>query len=149
MLPLAGQNVFPCSTVGERPCWQLSSAPERSSRFLSWASIPIMVESLSMKKSLPFVCVSRLPLREDAPMRNGISASWSRKMGSWCERLVGHARLIGEHAYRQLDEFYRALHWYVNCFQPSMKLVSKQVEGRKIRRIYDAAKTPREPRAAL
>jgi len=63
-------------------------------------------------------------------------------MGPWCERLVGHGRLIGEHAYRQLDELYRALHWYVNCFQPSMKLVSTQVEGRKIRRIYDAAKTP-------
>jgi hypothetical protein len=75
-------------------------------------------------------------------MRNGTSALWNRKMGSWCERLVGHGRLIGEYAYRQLDELYRALHWYVNCFQPSMKLVSKQVEGRKIRRIYDAAKTP-------
>jgi site-specific recombinase XerD len=57
-------------------------------------------------------------------------------------QLVGHGRLIGEHAYRQLDELYRALHWYVNCFQPSMKLVSKQVEGRTIRRIYDVAKTP-------
>ena len=56
---------------------------------------------------------------------------------------MGHGRLTGgEHAYRQLDELYRALHWYVNCFQPSMKLVSKQVEGRKIHRIYDAAKTP-------
>jgi hypothetical protein len=65
---------------------QLSSALERSSRFLSWASIPIMVESLSMKKSLPIVCVSRLPLREDALMRNGISALWSRKMGWWCVR---------------------------------------------------------------
>jgi len=49
---------------------------------------------------------------------------------------------MGEHAYRQLDELYRALHWYVNCFQPSMKLISTQVKGRKIHRIYDAAKTP-------
>ncbi len=57
-------------------------------------------------------------------------------------QVVGHGRLVGEHAYQQLDELYRALHWYVNCFQPSMKLVSKQIEGRKIRRIYDAAKTP-------
>jgi len=57
-------------------------------------------------------------------------------------QVVGHGRLVGAHAYRQLDELYRALHWYVNCFQPSMKLISKQVEGRTIRRIYDAAKTP-------
>jgi len=55
---------------------------------------------------------------------------------------VGHGRLMGEHASLQLDELYRALHWYVNCFQPRVLLVTKQVEGRKIRRIYDGAKTP-------
>ncbi|HEY6411837.1 MAG TPA: transposase family protein, partial [Ktedonobacteraceae bacterium] len=65
-----------------------------------------------------------------------------QKNGVVVRQVVGHGRLNGEHAYRQLDGLYRALHWYVNCFQPSMKLVSKQVEGRKIRRIYDAAKTP-------
>jgi integrase-like protein len=30
-------------------------------------------------------------------------------------QVVGHGGLMGEHAYRQLDELYRALHWYVNC----------------------------------
>jgi site-specific recombinase XerD len=65
-----------------------------------------------------------------------------QKNGVVVRQVVGHGRLIGDHAYRQLDELYRALHWYVNCFQPSMKLVSKQVDGRKSRRIYDAAKTP-------
>src|SRR6202035_633287 len=47
-----------------------------------------------------------------------------------------------EHAYRQLTELYRALRLYVNCFQPSMKLLSKQREGKKVRYIYDPAKTP-------
>ncbi|BCL83739.1 transposase family protein [Ktedonobacteria bacterium brp13] len=65
-----------------------------------------------------------------------------QKNGVVVRQVVDHGRLVGEHAYRQLDELYRALHWYVNCFQPSMELVSKQVEGRKIHRIYDAAKTP-------
>jgi site-specific recombinase XerD len=65
-----------------------------------------------------------------------------QKNGVVVRQVVGHGRLIGEHAYRQLDELYRALHWYVNCFPPRVLLVSKQVEGRKIRRIYDAAKTP-------
>ncbi len=65
-----------------------------------------------------------------------------QKDGVVVRQVVGHGRLIGEHAYRQLDELYRALHWYVNCFQPSMKLVAKHVEGRTIHRIYDAAKTP-------
>src|SRR5260370_28669761 len=59
-----------------------------------------------------------------------------------CERLVGYDRLVGEHTYRQLTELYRALRLYVNCFQPSMKLQSKQREGKKVRYVYDPAKTP-------
>jgi hypothetical protein len=65
-----------------------------------------------------------------------------QKNGVVVRQVVGHGRMIGEHASLQLDALYHALHWYVNCFQPSMKLVAKQVEGRTIRRIYDAAQTP-------
>jgi hypothetical protein len=43
---------------------------------------------------------------------------------------------------RQLTELYRALRLYVNCFQPSMKLQSKLREGKKVRCVYDPAKTP-------
>src|SRR6266568_3597004 len=49
---------------------------------------------------------------------------------------------VGEQAYRQLTELYRALRLYVNCFQPSMKLLSKQRDGKKVRCVYDPAKTP-------
>jgi hypothetical protein len=44
--------------------------------------------------------------------------------------------------YQQLQEVYQALRLYVNCFQPSMKLQAKHYEGRKVRRVYDGAKTP-------
>jgi hypothetical protein len=57
-------------------------------------------------------------------------------------QVVGHDRLVDEHAYRQLTELYRALRLYVNCFQPSMKLLSKQRDGKKVRCVYDPAKTP-------
>jgi hypothetical protein len=56
--------------------------------------------------------------------------------------VVGYDRFVGEQAYRQLIELYRALRLYVNCFQPSMKLLSKQREGKKVRCVYDPAKTP-------
>jgi hypothetical protein len=56
--------------------------------------------------------------------------------------VVGYDRFVGEHAYRQLTELYRALRLYVNCFQPSMKLLSKQRDGKKVRCVYDPAKTP-------
>src|SRR5947209_1382046 len=65
-----------------------------------------------------------------------------QKNGTIVRQVVGYDRLVGEQAYRQLTELYRALRLYVNCFQPSMKLLSKQRDGKKVRYIYDPAKTP-------
>jgi hypothetical protein len=65
-----------------------------------------------------------------------------QKNGAVVRQVVGYDRLVGEHAYRQLTEVYRALRLYVNCFQPSMKLLSKERNGKKIRCVYDPAKTP-------
>src|SRR5436309_1963700 len=65
-----------------------------------------------------------------------------QKNGAMVRQVVGYDRFVGEHAYRQLTELYRALRLYVNCFQPSMKLQSKQREGKKVRYVYDPAKTP-------
>jgi hypothetical protein len=57
-------------------------------------------------------------------------------------QVVGYDRFVGEPANLQLTELYRALRLYVNCFQPSMKLQSKQREGSNVRRISDQAQTP-------
>jgi hypothetical protein len=65
-----------------------------------------------------------------------------QKNGAIVRQVVGYDRLVGEQAYRQLTELYRALRLYVNCFQPSMKLLSKQRDGKKVRCVYDSAKTP-------
>jgi len=65
-----------------------------------------------------------------------------QKNGAIVRQVVGYDRLVGEHAYRQLTELYRALRLYINCFQPSMKLLSKQRDGKKVRCVYDPAKTP-------
>ena len=54
----------------------------------------------------------------------------------------GYDRFVGAQAYQHLNGLYRILSQYVNCFQPSMKLCAKLKEGRKVRRIYDTAKTP-------
>ncbi|HEX6551149.1 MAG TPA: transposase family protein [Ktedonobacteraceae bacterium] len=65
-----------------------------------------------------------------------------QKNGAIVRQVVGYDRFVGEHAYRQLMELYRALRLYVNCFQPSMKLLSKERDGKKVRCVYDPAKTP-------
>lgn len=65
-----------------------------------------------------------------------------QKNGAIVRQVVGYQRLEGEHAYQQLGEVYQALRLYVNGFQPSMKLQAKQDDGRKLRRIYNAAPPP-------
>ena len=65
-----------------------------------------------------------------------------QKNGAIVRQVVGYDHLVGEQAYRQLTELYRALRLYVNCFQPSMKLLSKERDGKKVRSVYDPAKTP-------
>jgi hypothetical protein len=65
-----------------------------------------------------------------------------QKNGTIVHQVVGYDRFVGELAYRQLSELYRALRLYVNCFQPSMKLLSKHRDGKNVRCVYDPAKTP-------
>lgn len=65
-----------------------------------------------------------------------------QKNGQIVRGVVGYDRFTGMLAHRQLIELYRALRVYVNCFQPSMKLQSKEREGSKIRKSYDQAQTP-------
>jgi site-specific recombinase XerD len=65
-----------------------------------------------------------------------------QKNGQIVRQVVGTYRYVGEQAFQRLHELYRILSQYVNSFQPSMKLCAKLKEGRKVRRIYDTAKTP-------
>jgi hypothetical protein len=65
-----------------------------------------------------------------------------QKNGSIVRQLVGYDRFTAEAAYRQLAELYRAVRLYVNFFQPSVKLRSKERNGSQLRRHYDAARTP-------
>jgi hypothetical protein len=76
------------------------------------------------------------------PRKSNDQCFVEQKNGAIVRQVVGYDRFVGELAYRQLIELYRALRLYVNCFQPSMKLQTKQREGSRVRRTYDQAKTP-------
>ena len=65
-----------------------------------------------------------------------------QKNFSVVRRTVGYARLEGQACCQALAGFYTALRLYVNFFQPSLKLVSKERCGTKVRRVYDRPKTP-------
>jgi hypothetical protein len=76
------------------------------------------------------------------PRRSNDQCYVEQKNGQIVRQVVGYDRFAGELAYRQLTELYRALRVYVNCFQPSMKLQTKERDGSKVRRTYDQAQTP-------
>ena len=65
-----------------------------------------------------------------------------QKNGAIVRQFVGYDRFEGEEAYQQLTELYRAVRLYVNFFQPSMKLLTKQRDGSQVHRTYDLAQTP-------
>jgi hypothetical protein len=63
-------------------------------------------------------------------------------MAQYVRRLVGYDRYVGESAWYALSELYAVLRLYINFFQPSMKLISKERYGAKVTKRYDKAKTP-------
>jgi hypothetical protein len=91
---------------------------------------------------LAFCEQAHLTFTRGRPRRSNDQCYVEQKNGHIVRQVVGYDRFEGELAYRQLTELYRALRVYVNCFQPSMKLATKEREGGKVRRTYDQAQTP-------
>jgi hypothetical protein len=65
-----------------------------------------------------------------------------QKNYSVVRRAVGYARYEGAYQLKLLNELYDHLRLYTNFFQPVMKLKSKQRDGAKVKKIYDAPQTP-------
>lgn len=74
--------------------------------------------------------------------RKNDQAHVEEKNGSVVRRLVGYDRYEGLTAWRALTELYSVLRLYVNFFQPSMKLLSKERTGGRTTKRYDRARTP-------
>ena len=91
---------------------------------------------------LAFCEQEHLTFTRGRPRRSNDQCYVEQKNGHIVRQVVGYDRFEGLLTYRQLTELYRALRVYVNCFQPSMKLATKEREGGKVRRTYDQAQTP-------
>jgi hypothetical protein len=74
--------------------------------------------------------------------RKNDQAHVEEKNGSVVRRLVGYDRYEGIGAWRALRALYGVLRLYVNFFQPSMKLLSKERMGGRTKKRYDSARTP-------
>ena len=57
-------------------------------------------------------------------------------------RLIGYDRYHSQAALAQLNRLYPLVERYVNFFQPVMQLQEKQRQGARVRKVYDAPRTP-------
>ena len=65
-----------------------------------------------------------------------------QKNWSVVRRLVGYDRYSSRTSLETLNRLYNLLRFYVNFFQPVMKLVGKTRHGAKVHKVYDTAQTP-------
>ena len=91
---------------------------------------------------LAYCETEQLTFTRGRPKKSNDHCYVEQKNGHIVRQVVGYDRFVGELAYRQLTELYRALRLYVNGFQPSMKLQTKERDGSRVRRSYDRAQTP-------
>ena len=84
----------------------------------------------------------KITFTRSRPYKKNDSAHIEQKNWTVIRRVVGYDRFSSKAAYETMNRLYGVLHLYLNFFQPSMKLLSKTREGAKVRKVYDAAKTP-------
>jgi hypothetical protein len=86
----------------------------------------------------------RIEFTRSRAYRKNDQAWVEQKNGAVVRGYVGHGRLSGAVAGRALAHLYWAVRLYVNHFQPSFKLIGKEIEGSKVKRLYDRPATPCE-----
>jgi predicted transcriptional regulator len=100
-------------------------------------------------KLIDWCSATQCTFTRSRPYRKNDQCYVEEKNGSVVRKLVGHERHSGVRSLGVLTQLYEAARIYVNYFQPSMKLISKERNGARVKRVYDAPKTPAERLAAL
>lgn len=76
------------------------------------------------------------------PYKKNDQAHVEQKNWSIVRQVIGYDRYEGEVACEALAALYEVVRLYTNFFQPSMKLLSKERLGSKVKKTYEEAKTP-------
>ena len=76
------------------------------------------------------------------PYRKNDQAWVEQKNGAVVRRMVGYGRLEGIAAAESLARMYDSTRLFVNFFQPSFRLISKERVGARVRKQYDSPQTP-------
>src|SRR5579859_317813 len=84
----------------------------------------------------------KLVFTRSRPFKKNDQAHVEQKNWSVVRHLIGYDRYEGQAAWDALQDLYDTLRLYINFFQPSLKLLSKERVGSKIKKVYDEARTP-------
>lgn len=84
----------------------------------------------------------KLTFTRSRPYRKNDNCFVEQKNYSVVRRAVGYARYDTDEQLRLLNELYGELRFYTNFFIPTMKLVSKERSGSKVKKRYDQPQTP-------
>lgn len=117
---------------------------------LARARLPFPLRVIDSDKGVEFINAhllrycqdERLTFTRSRPYRKNDQAYVEQKNWSIVRQLVGYERYESASAYEALQTLYEVVRLYTNFFQPSVKLVSKERVGSKIKKKYDQAKTP-------
>jgi hypothetical protein len=94
------------------------------------------------KHLLRYCQQEQLTFTRSRPYKKNDQAYVEQKNWSIVRQLVGNGSYDGQQACDRLQRLYDVVRLYTNFFQPSMKLVSKERSGGKVKKTYDQAKTP-------
>ena len=84
----------------------------------------------------------RITFTRSRPYRKNDACYVEQKNYSVVRRAVGYQRFDTDEQLQLLEQLYERWELYINFFQPSMKLVSKERCGARVTKKYDRARTP-------
>lgn len=116
------------------------------------AGLPFGLRALDVDNGSEFVndrlieyCLSHgIELTRSRPYRKNDQAWIEQKNRAIVRKLLGYRRFEGLAAARAITRLYGASRLFVNFFQPSFKLASKQRDGAKVMKHYHPPQTPCE-----
>jgi hypothetical protein len=115
-------------------------------------SLPFALRALDVDNGTEFVndklieyCLSHgIELTRSRPYRKNDQAWIEQKNGAIVRKLLGYRRFQGLGAARAITRLYGASRLFVNFFQPSFKLATKERDGAKVSKRYHPPLTPCE-----
>lgn len=91
---------------------------------------------------LDWCAANKITFTRSREYKKNDQAHVEEKNGSIVRRLVGYDRYEGAASLQLLSKLYATARLYINFFQPSLKLSSKERDGGNVRRTYEKAATP-------